>query len=129
MLRFSSSSSRWSGGDLYWLARDDKAHDEKLVKAAFGLSKDGISPVIKLNDSSYVFVTLEEKKDASTRPFSEVSSKIDNKLRRQIEKDLYDAMLVDLRGKAKIEILMKEADFVVEPAPEQAPATEQPKQQ
>jgi peptidyl-prolyl cis-trans isomerase C len=124
--RFSSSSSRWSGGDLYWLARDDKAHDEKLVKAAFGLSTKAISPVIKLNDSSYVFVTLDEKKDASTRPFSEVSSKIDNKLRRQMEKELYDAMLVSLRARAKIDVLMKESDFVVEPAPEETKPAETP---
>jgi peptidyl-prolyl cis-trans isomerase C len=131
--RFSRSPSRWSGGDLYWLARDDKAQDAKLVKAAFSLSKGGISPIIKLNDSSYVFVTLDEKKDAYTRPFSEVSAKIDNKLRRQMEKDLYDSLLADLRAKARIEVLMKEADFVVEPAPEPvtepAPATGQPKQQ
>ena len=127
--RFSNGPSRWSGGDLYWLARDDKAHDEKLVKATFSLSKGSISPVIKLNDSSYVFVTLDEKKDALTRPFSEVSSKLDNKLRRQQEKELYDQLLKDLRGKSKIDIVMKEADFVVEPAPEEAPATEQPKQQ
>jgi parvulin-like peptidyl-prolyl isomerase len=122
--RFSNSSSRWSGGDLYWLARDDKAHDQKLVDAAFGLSKGGISPVIKLNDSSYVFLTMEEKKAALTRPFSEVRSKIDNKLRRAQEKQMYDQLLKDLRAKAKIEIVMKEADFVVEPAPEEAQPTE-----
>ena len=124
--RFSSSSSRWSGGDLYWLAMDDKTHDAKLVKTAFGLSKGSISPVIKLNDSTYVFVTLDEKKDALTRPFSEVSSKIDNKLRRQEEKALYDQLLKDLRGRAKIDILMKEADFVVEPAPEETKPAEKP---
>jgi outer membrane protein OmpA-like peptidoglycan-associated protein len=122
--RFSSSSSRWSGGDLYWLARDDKAHDKKLVDAAFSLSKGDISPVIKINDSSYVFLTMEEKKAALTRPFSEVRSKIDNKLRRAQEKQLYDQMLSDLRAKAKIEIVMKEADFVVEPLPDEAQPTE-----
>ena len=122
--RFSKSPSRWSGGDLYWLAKDDKAHDEKLVKAAFSLSKGGISPVIKLNDSSYVFLTMEEKKAALTRPFSEVRSKIDNKLRRAQEKQMYDQLLKDLRAKAKIEIVMKEADFVVEPAPEETQPTE-----
>ena len=122
--RFSNSSSRWSGGDLYWLARDDKAHDQKLVDAAFGLSKGGISPVIKLNDSSYVFLTMEEKKAALTRPFSEVRSKIDNKLRRAQEKQMYDQLLKNLRAKAKIEIVMKEADFVVEPAPEETQPTE-----
>ena len=125
--RFSNGSSRWSGGDLYWLARDDKAHDAKLVKAAFGLSKGDISQVIKVNDSTYTFVTLDEKKDALTRPFAEVSSKIDNKLRRQEEKALYDQLLKDLRGKAKVDILMKEADFVVEPAPEEPTPAETPK--
>jgi parvulin-like peptidyl-prolyl isomerase len=122
--RFSTSSSRWSGGDLYWLARDDKAHDEKLVRAAFNLSKGGISPVIKLNDSSYAFVTMDERKAAFTRPFSEVSSKIDNKLRREQEKAVSDQLLKDLRAKANLEIVMKEADFVVEPAPEEAQPTE-----
>jgi len=127
--RFSSASSRWSGGDLYWLVRDDKAHDKKLVDAAFSLSRGGISPVIKVNDSNFVFVTLEEKKDASTHPFSEVKSKIDNKLRRRQEKQLSDQLLEDLRAKAEIEILMKEADFVVEPAPEEAEPAEEPKKQ
>ena len=127
--RFSTSSSRWSGGDLYWLARDNKAHDRKLVKAAFNLSKGGISPVIRLNDSSYAFVTMDEKKAAFTRPFSAARSKIDNKLRREQEKTLYDQLLKDLRAGAKIEILMKEADFEVEPAPEEAQPTEPVKQE
>jgi parvulin-like peptidyl-prolyl isomerase len=122
--RFSTSPSRWSGGDLYWLARDDKAHDKKLVDAAFSLSKGGISPVIKLNDSSYAFVTMEERKVAFTRPFSEVRSKIENKLRRAQEKQLYDQLLKDLRARAKVEIVMKEADFVVEPLPEETEPTE-----
>jgi parvulin-like peptidyl-prolyl isomerase len=122
--RFSNSSSRWSGGDLYWLARDDKAHDKKLVDAAFSLSKGSISPVIKINDSSYAFVTTEEKKAAFTRPFSEVRPKIDNKLRRAQEKQMYDQLLQDLRAKAKVEIVMKEADFVVEPLPDEAQPTE-----
>jgi hypothetical protein len=121
--KFSSAPSRWSGGDLYWLAADDKAHDAKLVKAAFALSKNGISPIIKLNDSTYTFVKMEEKKDAYTRPFSEVKSKIENKLRRQEEKALYDQLLKDLRAGAKLELLMKESDFVSEPAPaEEVPA-------
>jgi len=119
--KFSSSSSRWSGGDLYWLAADDKAHDAKLVKAAFALTKNGISPIIKLNDSTYSFIKMEERKDAYTKPFSEVKSKIENKLRRAEEKALYDQLLKDLRASAKVEILMKESDFITEPV-EETPA-------
>ena len=99
------------------------------MKAAFNLSKGRISPVIKLNDSSYVFVTMDEKKAAFTRPFSEVSPKIDNRLRREQEKALYDQLLIDLRAGAKVEIVMKEADFVVEPAPEEAQPAEPVEQQ
>jgi peptidyl-prolyl cis-trans isomerase C len=135
--RFSSSSSRWSGGDLYWLARDDKARDKKIVDAAFNLSKGGISSVIKLDDSNYVFVTIDERKNAYTRPFSEVRAKIENKLRRQEEKALYDKLLEDLRAEADIEVVMKESDFVLEPMPEEeetepaepAEPTEQPEQE
>ena len=65
--------------------------------------------------------------DSFTHPFSEVSPKIDNKLRRATEKQMYDQMLKDLRAKSKIEILMKEADFVVEPAPEETKPAETPK--
>jgi len=127
--RFSTSSSRWSGGDIYWLTRDDKAHDEKLVRAALNLSEGSISPVIKLGDSTYAFVKMEERKAAFTRPFSEVSSKIDNKLRREQEKALNDKLLEDLRAKANIDIVMKEADFEVERAPVEIQPTEPVQQQ
>jgi parvulin-like peptidyl-prolyl isomerase len=116
--RFSAAGSRWSGGDLYWVARDDKSRDAKVIKAGFELPKNGISPVLKLNDSTYCFVLMEERKEAYTRPFSEVRGKIENKLHRAEEKRLADQLTSDLRGRAKIEILMKESDFVVEPLPE-----------
>jgi len=120
--KFSTSTTRWSGGDLYWLARDDKAHDAGLVKKAFGLSTGAISDVAKLNDSTYAFITVEEKKDAYTRPFGEVRSKIENKLRGTQEKIVYDDLIKSLRAAAKIEVLMKESDFVVEPPLEEQPA-------
>lgn len=114
--RFSISGSRWSGGEVS-LTRDDKARDPKVVAAAFSLSKGSLSPVIKLNDTTYTFIRLEEKKPAYTRPFSEVKGKIENRLRREMEKQLYDQLISRLRGQAKIEILLKEEDFIqTEPA-------------
>ncbi len=114
--RFSVSGSKWSGGEIY-LTRDDKARDPKVVNAAYSLSKGTFSPVIKLNDTTYTFIKMEEKKPAYTRPFSEVKAKIENRLRREKEKELYDQLITRLREKAKIEILMKEEDFKIE-APE-----------
>ncbi len=116
--RFSTSGSKWVGGEIS-LTRDDKSRDKKVVDAAYSISKGAYSPIIRLNDTTFTFIKVEEKKPAYTRPFSEVRSKIENKLRRQQEKELYEQLLKELRSKAKIEILMKEEDFEpVEPTPQ-----------
>lgn len=119
--RFSTSGSKWAGGEIS-LIRTDKARDKKVVDAAYSLSKGNFSPVIKLNDTTYTFIKMEEKKPGYTRPFTEVRWKIENKLRREREKELYDQLLKELLSKANIEILMKEEDFSTgepEPEPEQ----------
>ncbi|MEO0081479.1 MAG: peptidyl-prolyl cis-trans isomerase [candidate division WOR-3 bacterium] len=115
--RFSIAGSRWSGGDMNWLSRDDEAHDKKVVNAGFELSAGSISPVMKLNDTTFVFIKVEEKKKAYTRPLEEVWAKIEGKLRRADEKQAYDALLADLRARARIEVLMKESDFIFETEP------------
>ncbi len=115
--RFSTSGSRWAGGEM-WLTRDDNSRDAKVVRAAYSLSPGAYSPVIKLNDSTFTFVKLEEIKKAYTRPFSEVRGKIEPRLRRQKEAELYSQLLADLRAKANIEIVMKPSDFEVEPIAE-----------
>ncbi|MEO0085677.1 MAG: peptidyl-prolyl cis-trans isomerase [candidate division WOR-3 bacterium] len=119
--RFSTSGSRWSGGEV-WLTRDDQARDPKVVSAAYSLSTGSFSPVIKLNDTTFTFVKLEEKKLAYTRPFSEVRGKIESRLRREAEKQAYADLIADLRARANIEILMKESDFLTEPEPRPEPA-------
>ncbi|MGQ9708499.1 MAG: peptidyl-prolyl cis-trans isomerase [bacterium] len=124
--RFSVSSSKWSGGEIS-LTRDDKARDPKVVSAAYRLSKGSFSPVIKLNDTTYTFLKMEERKEAYTRPFSEVKTKIENKLRREKEKELYDQLVASLRAKAKIEILMKEEDFQSEEPTDSLPQEGEPK--
>jgi peptidyl-prolyl cis-trans isomerase C len=116
--RFSVSGSKWAGGEIS-LTRDDKARDPKVVSAAYRLTKGSFSPVIKVNDTTYTFLKMEERKEAYTRPFSEVRPKIENKLRREKEKELYDQLIAGLRAKARIEILMKEEDFQTEPAEEE----------
>lgn len=120
--RFSTSGSKWAGGEIS-LTRDDKSRDKKIVDAAYSLNKGAYSSVIRLNDTTYTFIKVEEKKPAYTRPFSEVRSKIENKLRRQQEKELYEQLLKELRAKAKIEILMKKEDF--EPVEPTTPSEQQ----
>lgn len=124
--RFSTSGSRWAGGEM-WLTRDDNSRDAKVVRAVYALSPGSYSRVIRLNDSTFTFVKLEEMKKAYTRPFSEVRGKIEPKLRRQKEAELYSQLLADLRAKADIEVVMKPSDFQLEmePAESTAPAGEQ----
>ncbi len=118
--RFSSAPSRWSSGDLYWLTRDDKSRDQKIINAAFSLDTGAVSPVMKLNDTTYTFIKVEEKKKAYTRPLEEVRPRLEDKLRQAAEEKLAAQLLADLRNRARIEILMKESDFIFElPAEEE----------
>ena len=96
------------------------SRDEKVVKKAFSLSEGAFSEVMKLNDSTYTFIKVEEKKKASTRPFEEVRGKIESKLRRSMEEELHAKVLQELRDAADIEIVMTEQDFIFEP-PETIP--------
>ncbi len=113
--RFSTAGTRWSGGDWSWVARDDKSRNPRLLAAAFNQSEKAVSAVFKLSDTTWAFVLTEEKRPARTRPFDEVRPKIENKLRRQKEKELTDRLIAELRAQSRIEILMKESDFITEP--------------
>jgi hypothetical protein len=125
--RFSVVASKWSGGDLNWLTRDDKTHDEKLVRAAFGLDSGAVSQVMKLNDTAYAFVKTEEKKKGYTQPLDSVEAKIEDGMRRAQTQELDRKLIQDLRGKATVEILMKESDFIFETEPgQETPGQEEP---
>jgi len=123
--RFSSSPTRWSGGDLNWLSRDEKGVYAKQAATGFGLSEGALSDVFRLDDSSYSFIKVEEKKAARTQPFDEVKAKLEDQARRDQTKQLQDELRQNLRAGAKIEILMTEKDFVFETEPvEEQPAPE-----
>lgn len=113
--KFSSAPDRYSGGDLYWLTRDDQARDRRLVDAAFNTAEGRVSPVIKLGDSNYVFVKVEEEKAAYTRPLEEVRDKLERKLAQEKEAAAFDALIERLRANANIEVVMTPEDFIFEP--------------
>lgn len=88
----------------------------------FGLKPKAISGVVKLNDTNYAILKVEEHKAATVRPLSEVKPKIEHKLRQAAEKKLLDDYLAGLRKGAKITIELKD-----EP-PETMPAETIPSQ-
>jgi peptidyl-prolyl cis-trans isomerase C len=121
--RFSASPTRWSGGDLNWLNKDEEGVYAKQTSTGFGLSEGAVSEVFKLNDSTYAFIKVEEKKATRTQPFDEVKAKLEDKARRDETKRLQDQLRQGLRSGAKVEVLMKEADFVFETEPIEEPGT------
>ncbi|HDR00193.1 MAG TPA: hypothetical protein ENN51_07925, partial [candidate division WOR-3 bacterium] len=126
--RFSTSASRHSGGDLYWFDRDDPAKDKQVIDAAFRLNKGAISPVVKVNDSTWTFIKVEDKQAAYVRPLEEVSPKIEAGIRSRKAEEMRSQLLGDLRAAAEIKVEMTPEDFIFEafeedpPAPEDVPA-------
>jgi peptidyl-prolyl cis-trans isomerase C len=122
--RFSTAASRHSGGDMSWFARDDKSRDARVVDAAHSLNPGAISPVLKINDSTWTFIKVEERQKAHVQPFDEVAPKIENKLRRQRTETLHHELIGALRADAAIEVLMTPAAFIFElPGDDLAPVS------
>lgn len=117
---YSIAPTKWQGGDMGYFARGSKP--KEIEDAVFGLEKGKITKVIKLSDTSYTFLKVEDKKKAYTRPFSEVKEKIERKIRRQKEESLYQQLIADLRAQAKIEKFLTQ-----EPPQEEAPTPEEKK--
>jgi len=105
---YSVSQTKYFGGDLGYFSKDDKNIPKEVINFAFGAKKGEISKPIKLNDTTFVIIKKEDHKKAHYRPFEEVKDKIERKLRKEKEKIRYEEFIVDLRKKAKIEILLKE---------------------
>ncbi len=117
---YSIAPTKWQGGDMGYFSRGSKP--KEIEDAIFGLEKGKITKVIKLSDTSYTFLKVEDKKKAYTRPFSEVKEKIERKIRRQKEEKLYQDLIADLRNKAKIEKFLTQ-----EPPQEETPSPEEKK--
>ncbi|MEO0097615.1 MAG: peptidyl-prolyl cis-trans isomerase [candidate division WOR-3 bacterium] len=105
---YSVSQTKYFGGDLGYFSKDDKHKPKEVIQFAFQAKKNEISKPIKLNDTTFVIIKKEDHKKAHYRPFDEVKDKIERKLRKEKEEQLYNEFIADLRKKANIEILLKE---------------------
>jgi peptidyl-prolyl cis-trans isomerase C len=121
--QYSTATTKWQGGDMSYFSRGSKP--KALETEAFSLSKGKISKVIKLSDTTYAIIKIEDKKKAYTRPFSEVKEKIERSVRLNKEDELYQQMLAGLQSKAKIEKFLTEEPALPE-EPEETPQPETP---
>ena len=120
--QYSIATTKWQGGDMSYFSRGSKP--KPVETEAFSLAKGKISKVIKLTDTTYAIIKIEDKKKAYTRPFSEVKEKIERSIRRNKEEELYQKMIADLRSNAKIEkFLTEEPALPEEPEEPPQPAT------
>lgn len=104
---YSVSPSKWIGGDLGFFAKDDTLKPKPVREFAFKAKPGKISDVIKINDTTFALIKVEEQKKAYTRPFSEVKAKIERRLKQEKEDILYKELIGGLRKAAKIEILLE----------------------
>lgn len=120
--QYSIAATKWQGGDMSFFSRGSKP--KAVEDEAFTLAKGKISKVIKLSDTTYTILKVEDKKKAYTHLFSEVKEKIDRKIRKEKEDKLYQQLMADLRAKAKIEKFLTKEE--APPTEEKTPEPENP---
>ena len=88
------------GGDLGYFAMGEMPVEFNVV---FGLSKGGISGIVKSAYGYHIF-KLEDKRKAGRIGFEEAYRGIEEKLRREKEDRRYEAWLKELRARTKFEV-------------------------
>ena len=95
---YSSGPERTKGGDRGWVGRDSGMQQD-LVKAMFALKAGQHSGVVELPQSIHI-VYAEEVKTEHIRPLAEVRDEVQQKLRTDEARRLYDKWVARLRSKA-----------------------------
>jgi peptidyl-prolyl cis-trans isomerase SurA len=96
---YSEDSTKETGGDWGWI--DRKTLNETLTDAAFRLEAGDISPVITLGDNYYLLYA-DAKKNANTKPLSEVRDEIKKRLEQEQITEQMTKWIDGLREKAYI---------------------------
>jgi peptidyl-prolyl cis-trans isomerase SurA len=102
----SAGGTRAAGGDLGKLTKGDL--NPALEKVAFGLSTGAVSDPIRSGDGYRIFKAVD-KTEASVVPFEEAKADIKQKLMQERWQKEYDAYMADLRKKAVINLMVREA--------------------
>jgi peptidyl-prolyl cis-trans isomerase SurA len=114
----SAGATRAAGGELGQLSKGDL--NPALEKIAFGLGKGEVSDPIRSGEGYRIFKVID-KTEASTVPFEEAKADIKNRMMNDRWSKEYDAYMADLRKKAVINLMVREAPLQLSgPVPEGA---------
>ncbi len=100
----SEDSYRVKSGDIGYMHKGRMLPE--IEDAAFKLKIDEVSDVIKATDVWFI-IKLEDKKPEQQLTFGEVKNKLKKDLEAARAKELKEKWITSLRGKAKIEVLLK----------------------
>ncbi|MGZ4975315.1 MAG: peptidylprolyl isomerase [Limisphaerales bacterium] len=95
---YSAGPERAKGGDRGWVGRDSGMHAD-LVKAMFSLKAGQHSGIIELPESVHILY-VEEAKPEHVKPLADVRDEIQQKLRIDERRRLYDRWVARLKNKA-----------------------------
>ncbi|HEX8313184.1 MAG TPA: peptidyl-prolyl cis-trans isomerase [Chthoniobacteraceae bacterium] len=98
---YSEDSTQEAGGDWGWITR--KTLNEELTKIAFSLKAGEVSKIIELGNSYYL-LQVEAKKNATTKPLTEVRAEIEKKLIQEERQRTMQEWTAKLRKKAYIKL-------------------------
>ncbi len=116
---YSAGATRAAGGDLGKLSKGDL--NPALEKIAFALGKGAISDPIRSADGYRIFKVVD-KTEASVVPFEEAKADIKQRLMAERWTKEYEAYMEDLRKKAVINLMVREAPLQLSgPVPEGVP--------
>jgi len=114
----STGPTRAAGGELGKLSKGDL--NPALEKVAFALGKGAISDPIRSGDG-YRILRVEDKAEAYVVPFEEAKAEIKQRLMQDRWTKEYEAYMQDLRKKAVIALMVREAPLQLSgPVPEGA---------
>ena len=99
------AASRVNGGDIGYFGRGQM--DFSFTDAAFRLKPGGVSPVIE-SRFGYHIIKVEAKRKPGLVPLPEVYEQVYTYLLQEKVRNLLQAELTGLRGKAKIEVKIEE---------------------
>ncbi len=98
---YSEDSTQEAGGDWGWINR--RTLNETLSKVAFSLKPGKVSEIIEFANSYYL-LRVEAKKNAVTKPLSEVRDEIEKRLIQEDRQKRQQEWVTKLRKKAFIKL-------------------------